>query len=49
MNLERRDEKLAKEQAQALYPFDGRDLSVELEELRGRVARVESECAAEVV
>jgi hypothetical protein len=47
--LERREERLAEEQARGLYPFDGRDLSVELEELRRRVAGVESECVTEVV
>jgi hypothetical protein len=48
-DLEWREEKLAKEQARGLYSFDRRDLSVELEELRERVAKVESERAAEVV
>jgi hypothetical protein len=47
--LERREEKLAKEPAWGLYSFDGRDLSVEPEELHGRVAEVESERATEVV
>jgi hypothetical protein len=40
---------LAEEQARGLYSFDGRDLSVELEELHGHVARLESERAAEAV
>jgi hypothetical protein len=40
---------LAEEQPRGLYSFDGRDLSVELEGLCERVARVESECAAEAV
>jgi hypothetical protein len=37
---------LAEERACGLYSFDGRDLSMELEELRERVARVESKHAA---
>jgi hypothetical protein len=41
-DLERWEEKLAEEQAQGFYSFDGRGRSVELEELRRRVARVES-------
>jgi hypothetical protein len=49
MDLEWREEKLAEEQARGLYSFDRRDLSVELEELRKRVARVENERATEVV
>jgi hypothetical protein len=40
---------LAEEHAQGLYPIDGMDLSVELEELREPVARVENERAAETV
>jgi hypothetical protein len=40
---------LAEEQAWGLHSFDGRDLSVELEELRERMAGVENECTAEVV
>jgi hypothetical protein len=40
---------LAEEHAQGLYPFGGMDLSVELEELREPVARVENERAAETV
>jgi hypothetical protein len=31
-DLEKREEKLAEEQARGLYSFDGRDLSVELED-----------------
>jgi hypothetical protein len=46
---ERREEKLAEEQARGLYSFDGRDLSVKLEELRESVAGVESERVAEVM
>jgi hypothetical protein len=34
MDLERREEKLTEEQAWGLHPFNGRDLSVRLEELR---------------
>jgi hypothetical protein len=49
MDLERREERLAEEQACGLYPFDGRDLPVKLEELHGRVVGVESERAAEAV
>jgi hypothetical protein len=49
MNLEWQEEKLAEEQAQGLYSFDGRDLSVELEELHERVAGVERERTAEVM
>jgi hypothetical protein len=48
-DLERREEKLAEEQARDLYSFDGRDLSVELEEICEHVAGVESERATEVV
>jgi hypothetical protein len=50
-DLERWEEKLTKEQARGLYSFDGRDLSAELEELRGHGVGVgvECECAAEVV
>jgi hypothetical protein len=48
-DVEWREEKLAKEQAWGLYSFDGRDLSVELEELRKCVAGVENERAAEAV
>jgi hypothetical protein len=40
---------LAEEQAWGLHSFDGRDLSVELEELRECMAGVENECAAEAV
>jgi hypothetical protein len=43
MNLERWEEKLVEEHAHDLYPFNGRDPSVELEKLRKRVARVENE------
>jgi hypothetical protein len=39
MDLERWEE-FTEEQAPDLYSFDGRDLLVELEELRERVARV---------
>jgi flavoprotein len=39
-DLERREEKLAEEQACGLYSFNGRDLLAELEELRGHVAGV---------
>jgi hypothetical protein len=42
MSLERQEEKLVEEQARGLYSFDGRDLSVELEELHECVTRVES-------
>jgi hypothetical protein len=49
MDLEWREEKLAEEQARGLYSFDRRDLSVELEELRKRVARVENERATEAM
>jgi hypothetical protein len=48
-DLEWREEKLAEEQAWDLYSFDGRDLSVELEEICEHVAGVESERATEVV
>jgi hypothetical protein len=40
MDLKRREEKLA-EEARGLYSFNGRDLSVELEELHERVAEIE--------
>jgi hypothetical protein len=46
-DLERWEEKLAEEQAQGLYSFDGRDLSVEMEKLCERVAGVEDERSAE--
>jgi hypothetical protein len=48
-DLEWREEKLAEEQAWGLHSFDGRDLSVELEELCECMAGVENECAAEAV
>jgi hypothetical protein len=48
MDLEWR-EKLTEEQARGHCSFDGRDLSVELEELRGHMAGVESERIAEAV
>jgi hypothetical protein len=48
-DLEWREEKLAEEQAWGLHSFDGRDLSVELEELRECMAGVENECTAEAV
>jgi hypothetical protein len=40
---------LAEKQAQGLYSFNRRDLSVELEELHERVAEVESERTIEAV
>jgi hypothetical protein len=43
------EEKLAKEQAQFLYSFNERDLSVELEELHRHVVVVQRERAAEVM
>jgi hypothetical protein len=49
MDLERWEEKLAEEQAHGLYYFNGRDLSVELEELRNHVVGVQSKCAIEAV
>jgi hypothetical protein len=49
MDLERWEEKLAKEQAHGLYYFNGRDLSVELEELCNHVVGVQSKCAVEAV
>jgi hypothetical protein len=49
MDLERREEKLAEEQAWGLYSFDVRDRSVELEELHEHVAGGENECAIEDV
>jgi hypothetical protein len=48
-DLERREEKLAEEQAHGLDSFDVRDLSVQLEELHEHVARVENERAARAV
>jgi hypothetical protein len=47
MNIEWREEKLAKDQARGLYYFDGRNMSVEMEKHRERVARVEDECTTE--
>jgi hypothetical protein len=49
MDLEQWEEKLAEEQTQRLYYFDGRDLLMELEERRGHVAGIESERAIEDV
>jgi hypothetical protein len=40
---------LAGEHACGLYPFNGRDILVELEELREHAAEVENERAVEVV
>jgi hypothetical protein len=40
---------LVEEKARGLYSSDGRDLSTELEELHGRMAGVESKCAAEAM
>jgi hypothetical protein len=48
-NLEWREEKLVEEKARDLYSFNGWGLSVELEELHERAARVEKECADEAV
>jgi hypothetical protein len=48
-DLERQEEKLDEEQAQDFYSFDERDLSAELEELHGHVARVENERTAEAL
>jgi hypothetical protein len=39
--------KLGEEQACGLHSINGQDLSMELEELRARVAGVEDECAVE--
>jgi hypothetical protein len=47
--LEWREKKLAEDQALGLYSFGGRNLSVELEKLCERVARVEDERAIEAV
>jgi hypothetical protein len=49
MDLKRWEEKLAEEQAWGLFSFDGRYLSVELEELHEHVAGFENEHATEVV
>jgi hypothetical protein len=49
MDLARQEEKLVEEQAWGIYSFDGWDLSAELEELRGHVARVEGECSDEAM
>jgi hypothetical protein len=49
MDLEWREEKLAEEQARGLYSLDGRDLSMELEELHGCVVGIESERTTEDV
>jgi hypothetical protein len=49
IDLERRKEKLAEELAWGLYPFDGRDLLVELEKLHEHVAGVEDERVAETI
>jgi hypothetical protein len=48
-DLERREEKLAEEQAWGLYSFDVRNRSVELEELHEHVAGGENECVVEDV
>jgi hypothetical protein len=49
MDLERQEEKLAKEQGRGLYSFDGRDLSAEMGKLRDCVAGVEEEHVVEAV
>jgi hypothetical protein len=49
MDLQRREEKLAEEQARGLSSFDGRDISTEVEELHGCVAGIESERAIEAM
>jgi hypothetical protein len=41
-----REAKLGEEEACGLYPFNGRDLPTELEELHVCVAMVEEECVA---
>jgi hypothetical protein len=46
-DLELQEERLAEEQVQGLYSFNGRDLWVELEKLRERVAGVEDQHVAE--
>jgi hypothetical protein len=48
-DLEWREEKLVEEQAWGLYPYDGRDLLVELEKLHERVDGVEDERVTEAV
>jgi hypothetical protein len=49
MDLQQREEKFDEEQARGLSSFDGRDISVEVEELHGCVAGIESECAIEAM
>jgi hypothetical protein len=49
INLERREEKLMEEQAHGLRSFDGRELSVGLEELHLRLAMIEDERVTEAV
>jgi hypothetical protein len=46
-DLELQEERLAEEQVQGLYSFNGRDLWVELEKLRERVAGVVDQHVAE--
>jgi hypothetical protein len=48
-DLERREEKMAKEQTWGLYSFDGSDLSAEMEKLHEHVARVKDERTVEAV
>jgi hypothetical protein len=48
-DLERREKKLSEEQTRGLHSFDGRDLSMELEELHEHVVGVECERAIEVM
>jgi hypothetical protein len=49
MNLEWQEVMLAEEQARGLHSFDGRDLSVVLEDPHKRVAGVENECTTKAV
>jgi hypothetical protein len=48
-DLERREEKPMEVQACGLHPFDGRDLSVRLEELRMHLVGVEDERVTEAL
>jgi hypothetical protein len=47
MDLEVQKVILAEEQAHDLHPFDGRDLSAEVEEIHARMDGIKGECATE--
>jgi hypothetical protein len=49
MDLKQWENRLVEEQVWGLYPFDGRDLSVEVEEVREHMAGVENERTVEAM